>query len=264
MVLIDEELCIGCGDCAADCPSKSICMTAGKAAYTAPCMECGHCVAVCPVQAVSISGYDMQDVEEYDPGTFCINPENMLHAIKFRRSIRNFKPDKIEEEKVRNILQAGRYTATAKNGQATTFVFVQDNMEEFRNLVWEILPKLIDIFKKSTPIYAKIFRHFYERRRENPCEDNLLYNTPAFLVIATDNHSMDGGLAAANMENMAVSEGLGVLFSGYMMRVISESPALRNWLEVGEKPIAGCMLIGYPAVTYRRTAPRLEGNIIRK
>lgn len=264
MVLIDEKTCIGCGACAADCPSESICMTEEKAVYTAPCMECGHCVAVCPVRAVSISGYDMEDVEEYTRDTFHVEPENMLHAIKFRRSIRNFKHNKIEEEKVRNILQAGRYTATAKNQQATTFVFVQDKIDEFRDLVWGTMPEILVMLEESVPGYARVFGRFYERWRENPQDDALLYNTPAFLVIATDNHSMDGGLAAANMENMAVSEGLGVLFSGYMMRVISASPVLREWLEVGEKAVAGCMLIGYPAVTYRRTAPRLEGNIIRK
>ena len=43
--------------------------------------------------------------------------------------------------------------------------------------------------------------------------------TTSFLVIASKN-PLDGGLAAANIENMAVAEGAGALYSGYMMRVI--------------------------------------------
>lgn len=264
MVLINQELCIGCGVCAEDCLAKIIHLTEGKAENKGPCIQCGHCVAVCPVQAVSIPEYDMQDVEEYDPETFRIEPENMLHAIKFRRSIRNFKPEKIEEKKVKHILDAGRYTATAKNQQASTFVFIQDKMDEFRNLVWETMPEILEVLKKDAPLYARVFRSFYEKWKKDPQDDTLLYNTPAFLVITSDNHPLDGGLAAANIENMAVAEGLGALFSGYMMRVISISPKLREWLEIGEQTVACCMLIGYPAVRYRRTAPRREGNVIRK
>ena len=75
---------------------------------------------------------------------------------------------------------------------------------------------------------------------------------------------MDGGLAASNMENMAVAEGGGVLYSGYLMRIISSSETLRSWLEIGEKPVSCCMLLGYPAVSYKRTAPRKEAEILWK
>lgn len=264
MVLINKELCIGCGICVEDCPAKIIYLIEGKAKNKGSCIQCGHCVAVCPVKAFSIPEYDMQDVEEYNPETFLIEPENMLHAIKFRRSIRNFKPEKIEEEKVKHLLDAGRYTATAKNKQANTFVFVQDKMDEFRNLVWETMPEVLEALKKDAPVYARIFGGFYKKWEKNPQDDTFFYNAPAFLVITSDYHPLDGGLAAANIENMAVAEGLGVLFSGYMMRVISTSPRLREWLGIGEQPVTCCMLIGYPAVRYRRTAPRQMGNVIRK
>jgi ferredoxin len=265
MVQINQETCIGCQACVLDCPAGVIQMTSeGKAENKRACIQCGHCVAVCPVEAVSIPEYEMSDVEEYDSETFSVNPENLLHTIKFRRSIRNFKPDKIEEAKIKNVLDAGRYTATAKNKQANTFIFIQDEMEEFRNEVWKHIPSTLEMLEKESPIYAKVFGSFYEKWKENPENDNLLYNAPAFIVILTNNHSLDGGLAAANIENMAVAEGLGVLYSGYMMRVISESLPLRKWLGTGEKTIACCMLIGYPAVMYKRTAPRKTGKIIRR
>ena len=56
-------------------------------------------VAICPSEAVSIPEYDMEDVEAYDKDTFTLKAEHYLHAVKFRRSIRNFKPEKIEREK---------------------------------------------------------------------------------------------------------------------------------------------------------------------
>lgn len=263
MVKIEQDLCIGCGECIKDCFGRALALEDGRAKVTRPCMECGHCVALCPVGAVSIPEYDMEDIEEYEAETFCVKPENMLHAVKFRRSIRNYRPDKIEKEKAKHILDAGRYSATARNLQGCTFVFVQDELEEFKQLLWEEMPELIKLLKKTAPVYARIFSGFYEKWKADPKADDLFFNSPAFLVIASDN-PLDGGLAAANIENVAVAEGLGALYSGYLMRIVSARPALREWLGIGEKAVSGCMLLGYPAVTYLRTAPRRKGDIIWK
>lgn len=263
MVNIDQELCIGCRACEEDCVGDVIIVKDGKAEVTKRCIECGHCVALCPVCAVSIPEYDMDDVEEYHPGTFHVNPENMLHAVKFRRSIRRYKPAKIEKDKAGRILDAGRYSATAKNQQGCSFTFVQDGMDEFRKLVWEVMPSIVERLKKEAPLYGRVFGLFYSQWKANPQKDKLLFNAPAFLVITSDNQ-LDGGIAAANIENVAAAEGVGALYNGYMMRIISKSPELKEWLGIGDKPVACCMLLGYPAVTYLRTAPRKKGDIIWK
>lgn len=209
---------------------------------------------------MTISDYDMAEVEEYNKETFTIEAERYLRAVKFRRSIRNFKPDKIERDKAQRILDAGRYTATARNRQECTYIFIQDCLDEFRKMVWKEMPSMLEELKETAPEYARLFEYFYMKWKKNPEDDTFFFNTPAFLVIASDN-PLDGGLAAANIENMAVAEGLGALYSGYMMRVISGSPTLRNWLGIGEKRVSCCMLLGYPAVTYKRTAPRKKADI---
>ena len=263
MIRIEKERCIGCGACIKDCPASAIRMTEEKAEVYKDCLHCGHCVAICPSEAVSIPEYDMEEVEAYDKDAFTLKAEHYLHAVKFRRSIRNFKPVKIEREKAERILQAGRYTATAKNRQACTYVFIQEQLEEFKDLVWKEMPSILEELKKSAPDYARAFEFFYLKWKKNPKDDTFFFNTPAFLVIASDN-PLDGGLAAANIENMAVAEGLGALYSGYMMRVRGCSQALREWLGIGEKRVSCCMLLGYPAVSYRRTAPRKKADIIWK
>lgn len=263
MIQVNQNICIGCGACANDCPGNVIELSNGKASMLRKCIQCGHCVAICPVNAVAIPKYDMEDVEEYDKATFDISPENMLHTIKFRRSIRKFKAEKIEKAKVQNMLNAGRYTATARNLQGTRFVFVQGQLEEFKKLVWDKMPEIVAGVEQEAPVYAGIFKGFYERWQENHEDDGLFFNTPSMMVVATDN-PLDGGLAAANIENMAVTDGLGALYSGYLMRIISACPDLREWLGIGSKGVACCMLLGYPAVTYRRTAPRRQADVILK
>ena len=74
----------------------------------------------------------------------------------------------------------------------------------------------------------------------------------------------DAGLAAQNMELMAASLGLGVLFNGYLCRASEELPAVRAFLEAGEKPLQMCLLLGRPDVSYPRTAPRMPGDFVVK
>ena len=63
-VVINSNLCIGCGKCAADCVSSRISIINGKATFeNGTCLECGHCFAVCPVCAVEMTGYDVSDCD---------------------------------------------------------------------------------------------------------------------------------------------------------------------------------------------------------
>ena len=166
-----------------------------------------------------------------------------------------------EREKMERILNAGRYAATAKNTQGCRFLFFQKDLEAFKDLVWEEMPGIVAGLKETLPAYARLFEFFCLRRKRDPKDDPLFFNTTSFLVI-TAKDLLDGGLAAANIENMAVAEGAGVLYSGYLMRVIKASARLKEWLGITEEEqIACCMLMGYPAVSYRRTAPRREGQI---
>lgn len=263
MVEIQKEVCIGCGACAKDCPGRAIKMNEGKAEYVRDCIHCGHCVAICPVKAVSMPQYEMEGVEEYQEETFTVDPGNFLHAVKFRRSIRDYKEQPIEKEKLARILDVGRYTATAKNMQACRFVLVQERLAEFKDLVWSEMPKILEILKEKAPDYARAFELFYLKYQKNPKNDTFFFNTTSFLVIASQN-PLDGGLAAANIENMAVAEGAGALYSGYMMRVIETSPVLKEWLGITDLPVSCCMLLGYPNVRYQRTAPRRAADIVWK
>ena len=261
MIQIDPKICIGCGACVRDCPGEALRLEEKKAVSVRDCIHCGHCVAVCPTKAVSIPEYDMEEVEEYEKDTFTIDPVNFLHAVKFRRSIRDYKDQPVEREKMEQILNAGRYTATAKNTQSCRFILLQEELEEFKKQVWKEIPEIVERLREVAPRYARVFELFYRKYQKDACADTFFFNSTSFLVI-TARDPLDGGLAAANIENMAVAEGAGVLYSGYLIRILKNSPALREWLAIAEdEEIVCCMLLGYPAVTYKRTAPRKKGNI---
>ena len=262
MVVIDEKKCIGCGLCAADCIAQNI-VIEEKAHVKQDCFQCGHCVAVCPKGAVSIPEYDMADVEEYDADSFTLQPEAVLHSIKFRRSIRNYKPEAVPEAVLRTLAEAGRYTATAKNSQSNGFVFVQKEMAELKDRVWQFID---DIAHKDIREIDKAFLPylvFNQRRKKDAGDDYLFRNAPVVLYVVSDS-ALDAGLAAQNMEMMGVSLGLGMLYNGYLARVSDANEELKQWLGIGDRTIRACMLLGYPAVHYARTAPRKTADVIWK
>lgn len=263
MVKVDREKCVGCGMCAADCLAFNIVVEEKKAKVKGECLQCGHCVAVCPVNAVSIPEYEMEDVEEYEAGSFELDPKELLHAIKFRRSIRFYKPENVEQNVLEQLLQAGRYTATAKNTQNCHFVFVQKEKEELKKQVWDYIDEM-EQREGSRIDKAKIpYVVFNRRRKANPEDDYLFRNAPVVLFITTD-YPLDAGLAAQNIENMAVANGMGVLYNGFLQRIADANEELKKWLGIEGKKIEACMLIGYPARVYARTAPRKEANVIWK
>lgn len=259
MVKVNQDKCIGCGKCAEDCLAFNIEITDGKAQAKKECLECGHCVAVCPVNAVELEGYDMEDIEEYEEDSFKVDPENLLRAIKFRRSVRFYKNEKVSAKELKMLLQAGRYTATAKNNQDCCFVFVQDDVDGLKERVWGFIDELgKDVDKALLPYVA-----FNRRRKADPTDDYLFRNAPVVLFV-TSEWPLDAGLAAQNIETMANALGMGALYNGFLARIADANVELKEWLGIEGKTIKACLLLGYPDRTYRRTAPRKEANVVWK
>lgn len=263
MVVIEKSLCIGCAKCVKDCVSGVLHIEQGKAEVRESCMQCGHCVAVCPARAVSIPEYDMEDVTEYEEDSFTLSPEHFLNAVKFRRSIRSYKDRKVGRDLLLGLTEAGRYTATAVNTQSVSYVIVQEKLKEFKAHAWKGWLSFAETLPEELADMRTAIFNFYETYKQDPNQDRLFFNAPALLVIATDN-PWDGGLAAQNIEMMAVAEGLGVLYNGFMVRAIKHNPEAVEWLGLSGKNVCCCLLIGYPDVVYQRTAPRKTADVIWK
>lgn len=53
---IDQNLCIGCGDCIRECPTDALGRQGEKAALVHPalCTYCAACEDICPVDAIEL------------------------------------------------------------------------------------------------------------------------------------------------------------------------------------------------------------------
>ncbi|MGL4989600.1 MAG: nitroreductase family protein [Sarcina sp.] len=268
MMNVNVDKCIGCQKCIKDCIVSDIELVNGKAHIkNETCISCGHCIAVCPKEAVSTDHYDMAEVKEYNKETFDINNENLLNFIKFRRSVRNFKKIDVENEKLEQIIEAGRFTQTGSNAQDVSYIVVKEKMQELRKAVLETLNGMashilatpnMDAYKKYALMWVDMYKNFLE---DPNGEDKLFFHAPA-LIITTSNSPVNAALASSNMELMTNALGLGTYFSGFLARAVQENPAIKEILGLTkEQEIVTCMVIGYPNIKYFRTVPRKKANI---
>jgi len=262
MTVINNEKCIGCSSCIGDCVFNSLKLDNGKAMLDGQCIKCGHCVAICPSQAVSIPEYEMSEVEDYDKNRFTFDIDKLLYIIKFRRSIRHFTEQPVEQEKLENIIQVGRYTATGVNRQSCRFVVFQDTLKELKSTIWDGIDKALkqpDSNIKEDDL--KSLQKLSDWRTQNI--DFLFRNAPVAIYIAADS-VVDAALAAQNMELAAISQGLGVFYNGYLVWATSMNSVATEMLDLQNKQIAVCMMVGYPKVKYQRTAPRRKADVVWK
>ena len=222
------------------------------------CISCGHCVAVCPTEAVAIPEYRMELVEELHPKDTPFDPAQMQRFLSGRRSIRQYQPRQVEREKLEVLLETGRMTPTASNRQNLSFVVLQEQLPLIRELAVEALYRNADQIVAETGIerYRDKFVQMHEELAHG-C-DKLFYGAPSVIVVMErGNSDVNGALAAARMEVMAGVMGLGVCYNGFFAQAAELEPLIKQKLGCREKVhIAVAFSIGYPNVTYRRTAPR--------
>lgn len=271
MVIVDKDKCVGCKMCEKDCFVKAIEVTGDKAEFTKPdsCFKCGHCVAVCPKNAVSMDEYNMDEVKEYKKESFNIDPDVLLNFIKFRRSTRQFKDKDVDNEMLKKIVEAGRFTQTGTNAQNVSYVVIKDKLAEVKKLAFatlkgageHILANLSDetMYLKR---YAEMWINMSNAYEADPVKnDSLFFNAPSVILIMSDS-PLNAGLASSNMELMVNALGLGTFFSGFFTIALEKNPEIKKVLGVeADKNVVSCMVIGHPSVKYSRTVPRFEADI---
>ncbi|WP_053985075.1 nitroreductase family protein [Niameybacter massiliensis] len=270
MFKVDKNKCIACTQCIKDCPVHVIGLEEGKAViHNEGCTECGHCVAICPVDAVSTDTYNMDEVLPYNKDTFTVGADNLLNFIKFRRSVRKFKDKEVEQDKVLKIIDAGRFTQTSRNSQDVSYIVVSEKLNELKALAYESLKQKGEaILANLTPEtehlkrYANLWIHSYNEYQKDPSKnDSLFFNAP-LAILVTSPTPINGGLASTNMELMVNALGLGTFYSGFFLHATQDNEAILELLGLQDsKRLISCLVIGYPDVSYKRTAPRKNAQI---
>lgn len=159
----------------------------------------------------------------------------ILNAIKNRRTIRKFKSDPIDEEKIKMILEAGRWAPSFSNLQPWKFIVVRDQK----------MKKELDQVAKETVLHLGI------------------NEAPVVICVCVERridplHAIEAGAAAT--QNMALaghSLGLGVGWIGIWGT--DAELAIRKLFQLGETTrIVALLPIGVPDESPRGDRRPLE------
>lgn len=249
-IIVDTDKCVGCGLCSEICAAHNLVINNSKVnTVLDDCVMCGQCSAVCPKKAITLTGCGNGQIEKN--GDTRLNPEDIMNAIRFRRSIRSFKETEIPKEVIQQILEAGRLTHTAKNMQDVSFVVLMDEKDHIEKMA-------VKVFKAVKPI-ANLFSPM--ARNHKISDHFFFFNAPAVIVILAKDKT-NGVLAAQNMEFVAEANGLGVLYSGFFTMAANASRKIKKAIRVPKgKKIAMTLVIGYPNVKFLRSTPHKELDV---
>ena len=169
---------------------------------------------------------------------------DVIRAMKERRSVRAYQPRQISEEELAQVLEAGLYAPSGRGEQSVYLVAVQDPA---------VIARLSQLNAQVMGTKADPF-----------------YGAPTVVVVLARKSRFtwveDGSLALGNMMNAAHALGLGSCWI-HRAREVFDSPEgqalLAQWgVPDGCGGVGHCIL-GYPAGDLPAPPPRKEGRVLR-
>lgn len=184
----------------------------------------------------------------------------VIEAIKRRRSIRAYEAKPVPRELLEMIIEAGNEAPSAMNSQPWRFVVIQDNAAK-RTLLGAALPQA----KKVTEMVKDVDPERYEQIKKRYAElpDPVYYSAPAVVFVIGNGRYKDHScpLACENMILAAHSVGLGTCWVGFGA-MVTEDEDVRKLLDLKEgDSIFGPILVGYPKTTPER--PKKKGPQVK-
>lgn len=185
----------------------------------------------------------------------------VLRAVYQRRSVRNYRPDAVPDDAIKEIIRAGTFAPSAMNSQPWRFVVIRNR---------ETIKKLSDKAKELWVEQSKNMQSLGLQRLADMVSRpnyNLFYNAPLLIMIFADTSGfmpqVDCSLAAENMMLAAWSLGLGSCYIG-LAQPLERVTSMMKELGVSEKyRLVSSLIFGFPAGGELKIPERNRGVILR-
>ena len=271
-IFVDERKCKADGICVDVCPLGIIEIREGKRVPTPTdeaadlCIACGHCVAVCPHGAMSL---DVMAPEDCPPlhRDMILSPGQAEHLLRSRRSIRVYREEPVEKEKIQRLVETARYGPSGHNAQPVEWLVIQKS-GDVRALAGLTVDWMRHVFGQNPDLgramlFERIIRAWDEGR------DTVCRGAPHLVFAFGDEANpvvpASCTIALASLELAAPSFGLGACWAGYLQAAAAQWPPLREALGLPEeKASQGAMMLGYPKYRYKRLPLRKDPPVTWK
>ena len=268
LITIDERTCARDGLCAKVCPVGLIELPAEGpprpvADAETMCIQCGQCVAVCPTDSLSHSAIPVADCPPVRDDLL-ISAAASTQLLRGRRSIRVYKHKEVSREELQGVIETARYAPSGHNNQGTHWL-VLANRNELMRLSGLVVDWMRWIIGNMPEVAASMHLERTVQRWQDGA-DVILRNAPAVIVAhASKEDRMAPStctIALSYLELAAVGRGLGTCWAGYFSSAATSFPPMAAALGLPEgHQCFGAMMIGYPALRYRRLPPRRAPEI---
>lgn len=252
LIIVDQDLCTGCGICAKVC-TLGIIELAEKSnlpqvqeANVLRCIKCGHCEVFCPSQALILNLRPDEKIILPD-GAGDISTKDIDFYLKKRRSVRNFTKDPVPREKILEILDIARYAASGTNGQLVQWLVVHDP-ERVRKIAGLTIEWMKSLVNTSHPMsgYVPAFISAWEHGHDVICRNapHLLFaHIPEENPIAP----VDAIIALTHFDITAPAFGVGTCWAGFVAAAATYYEPLQEELGLPEgRKSAYAILFGHP------------------
>lgn len=265
---VNRQTCNQDGICAAVCPVGIIAFAKGAvptpvAGAEEICIRCGHCVAVCPTGSLSHRDMAVGDCQPVRP-EFRLSVEQGEHFLRDRRSIRVYKKEPVERDKLARLIEIARYAPSGHNSQGAQWLVLGDR-DELKRLAG-IVVDWMRWMLAHMPELAISLHIDRTLERWEAGSDVILRDAPAVIVAHAekDNRMAPSTctIALTYLELAATGMGLGCCWAGYFNAAASSFPPMMEALALpaGHQSF-GAMMVGYPKFRYHRLPTRTAPNI---
>jgi nitroreductase/NAD-dependent dihydropyrimidine dehydrogenase PreA subunit len=258
LITVDQSICVRCGQCAVVCPRGLIHLHREWPESMAEelCIGCGHCVAVCPVAALDNRLAPRAGQTAVPTQNF--TTEAAYQFLRSRRSIRCFKKQPVEREKIVQLLELARLAPSGGNSQGIAYLVIE-NRSVLGQLTAATIDWLDEQSKQGIPA-AKTYSQYVSMYREQG-KDSILRDAPCLIVAHAAASFVRGRenslFALAYAELYAPALGLGSCWAGLMEAAVFAGAPLVKLLGLpADRQFSGAIMLGYPAVQFHRLPDR--------
>ncbi len=269
LVSIDKKKCKQDAICVNQCPMKILGMD-DQTGFPSPnshfeelCMNCGHCVAICPQGALSLSRMDIRMCEPIN-GHQSLSKESIVQLLKTRRSVRQFKDQKLDMAILEQLIQIASYAPSPKNLQPLEWKVIYDPLK-VRDISLQVIEWMQELASTKPSQVKKLgFDRLVDAYDKG--NDLILYNSPHLILTYASQKesaaSQASSIALACLEIAASAFDLGTCWAGYLHTAISMSSKIRKSFDLPQGfVVTGAMMIGYPNVRFHRIPARKKSKI---
>jgi nitroreductase/NAD-dependent dihydropyrimidine dehydrogenase PreA subunit len=263
MVTVEIEKCSGCGTCVDVCHEHCMSVVDGKVEIYDPyCSTCAQCVAICPSRALS---WDNVAPIRFEP-ELMPTPEQMNELFKERRTVRAFKPTRVDRTLLEEVASYAAYAPTHSHALRIVIVdeaAIIDLMDRillrFTARLYRFVyrPKLVgSLAKVLTPSLESEFLRAKPKLETTLRRGVTFTSRPAAFILVVGEKRTPLNLESAqyatyNMNLLAQAMGLGCRNLVGNQSILNRSRALREELRLKKSErIFGLLGIGHPEVKF--------------